>query len=733
MDDDTPSAKSLSTAGGYSQIYVIHAADTDAKEADPADTREVLFRCGNWAYRGKIQFNGLKICTPELPVLIPILQKQQGSLRYFCNASAVPENSDYFQPLAFLNDAVDFFATEMVQDSLQEEMRDMAEKFPWIDDDGSATFFEMELSNIPGYMDAISLMASKTYTRGLIIICVYSEQRLYFVVQSGEGDQALLDVRFPDISKHGEGMQLAAYNDRSVPYRKLQLWHAVEKTVPLTALKEFPKLKTLNVSSKSYQQTYCIMKSSWDNSSSVLSVHHDVLFRFGSWCYAGRVQLTSTLALADIPLIIPALRMQQSRLDFLCDTSNVPVTSPFAGALNFVSRTAPLVENNIEKSELLLQAIIEQARRDDPSEAAAIETWLEGDPSESFFELKCQLDSTQKADLNNIEMIASKTYHASGVVTVAIYFESTIYVVVQDAGKENPLLDSRFPDVSSRGRGFNIQSFGDEGSEEWPTLRNVSLWQNKNATNRDHLARMTSKDADSKDTAVTPDAKGVARNLDDEWGVGRGAKGDPEDSMEALADVDAAAARAEAKGSSAAQTERKPADPDSPTTLVRHASFQAADEVAGSKEVVGEVGERIDATAVSGAAVDRMPVNEAQERATTPTVEAVIHDSPTSNTTGKPMFSSPLALADAKNAGNGDSIDFSKSNSTLKAARPHHLPKMGSMNDNLSKKMDDIRRGLAEGEGADAPWDESGKPLLKKKKKKKAEDKELGLEAGHKE
>ena len=47
---------------------------------------------GNWAYRGKIQFDGLKISTQDLPVIIPILQKQQGSLRYFCNAGAVPES-----------------------------------------------------------------------------------------------------------------------------------------------------------------------------------------------------------------------------------------------------------------------------------------------------------------------------------------------------------------------------------------------------------------------------------------------------------------------------------------------------------------------------------------------------------------------------------------------------------------------------------------------------------------
>ncbi|CAN0549625.1 unnamed protein product, partial [Ectocarpus sp. 8 AP-2014] len=45
--------------------------------------------------------------------------------------------------------------------------------------------------------------------------------------------------------------------------------------------------------------------------------------RFGSWCYSGTVQLTPTLALVDIPHVIPALRMQQSKLDFMCDAAQV--------------------------------------------------------------------------------------------------------------------------------------------------------------------------------------------------------------------------------------------------------------------------------------------------------------------------------------------------------------------------------------------------------------------------
>ena len=101
------------------------------------------------------------------------------------------------------------------------------------------------------------------------------------------GDQPLLDVRFPDVSRHGQGVHLNSYSDTSTCWRKLTLWHVLNAE-GMQLKKEVPKIRTLNVASKNYEQTYCILKSSWDNSSPMLSVHHDVLFRFGSWCYSGR-------------------------------------------------------------------------------------------------------------------------------------------------------------------------------------------------------------------------------------------------------------------------------------------------------------------------------------------------------------------------------------------------------------------------------------------------------------
>ena len=84
---ETPSAKAAYSGEGYNQTYIImNNGDAESKASD--GNHVVFFRCGNWCYRGKIQFNGLKMDTHSLPILIPMLQRQQSSLKYFCTSKA---------------------------------------------------------------------------------------------------------------------------------------------------------------------------------------------------------------------------------------------------------------------------------------------------------------------------------------------------------------------------------------------------------------------------------------------------------------------------------------------------------------------------------------------------------------------------------------------------------------------------------------------------------------------
>ena len=95
---NAPSASEASVASlrhGYNQTYVIlkkalSGGERESKDSgnDISAANEVFFRCGNWCYRGDVDFMGLDLGLHGVPALIPCLQRQQASLKYYCTAKA---------------------------------------------------------------------------------------------------------------------------------------------------------------------------------------------------------------------------------------------------------------------------------------------------------------------------------------------------------------------------------------------------------------------------------------------------------------------------------------------------------------------------------------------------------------------------------------------------------------------------------------------------------------------
>lgn len=71
-------------------------------------------------------------------------------------------------------------------------------------------------------------------------------------------------------------------------------------------------------------------------------------------------------------------------LDFLY--TQVPTTSPFAPALGYAQHITPLVEDHICESEDTLRDLVD--RLTGMGLGDSVSRWLEGDPSNSFFEFK---------------------------------------------------------------------------------------------------------------------------------------------------------------------------------------------------------------------------------------------------------------------------------------------------------------------------------------------------------
>ena len=131
---------------------------------------------------------------------------------------------------------------------------------------------------------------------------------------------------------------------------------------------------------------------------------------------------------------------------------------------------------------------------------------FDGDSSSSFFEFKLEPDEALRKAFETVELVATKAYHASGIVTISIFYDYAMYICLGDVSDENPLLDSKFPDVSGKGRGYQITAY-DNGHPQWKALRKVSIWQTVSALEQEFrdrasdLAENKVKDTD-KDRAA---------------------------------------------------------------------------------------------------------------------------------------------------------------------------------------------------------------------------------------
>ena len=164
---------------------------------------------------------------------------------------------------------------------------------------------------------------------------------------------------------------------------------------------------------------YFIMRPRAENGGfAVTSAYREVLFRFGSWCYGGSVQLTPIINLSDIPHVIPALRMQQSRLEFVYSADQVPSTSPYTKPMAYMMKHSALMEREIFTAEDVLSKLVE--RLTEMGLGDSISSWLEGDSTQSFFEFQIAANDAEAKVLRPVELIASKCYFASGVVLVVI-------------------------------------------------------------------------------------------------------------------------------------------------------------------------------------------------------------------------------------------------------------------------------------------------------------------------
>lgn len=484
-NQDTKQSKKI-IDGGYQQVYVIKLC-----KSNDTTLRHVCFLCGEYVYEGYLHFDFLsydEMSLQYIPMIIPALQRQQDELDFSCESSRVFEESTFGAILQVHKKALEFIVDEVSSPAIIQKIEEITED--WLNH-SHGHFLEL-VANIPSEMDDVQCICSKIYAKGICFIIIYFEGIFYCILQDATEDQPILDVRFPDVSQEGDGVTLGLYNGdvenkSTLVWRKLSLWQCMPSPIvcysKMISQEEIPMLeKTENLSAPTYQQAYCVLKaptSFKDNFSERSLSNRDVLFRFGSWCYSGEVELVPDLALDDIPFVLPVLRFHQTDLNFLCDASSMPNDSIFTRPLSQIYNI-----NEVMQSEILLveDIIRDLMSKSDEYSNQNPKSWLvDVSPNEVFFEFSVVPNASSIFFQSNVELIITKSYHPNGLVSMSLYFDGSYYMFLSDdENKEQSLLDSDFPSVI-QGRGHQLKTYP-SGLPSWPELRKLSIWQNADAT-----------------------------------------------------------------------------------------------------------------------------------------------------------------------------------------------------------------------------------------------------------
>lgn len=436
--------------------------------------REACYICGKHSYHGEVALDlqhAFDTNFEDIPVILSMIQQQQNEfMPHPCDSeNDSPETDSFIGPLHEFETAQNFFISEV---SSERVAGDTAKLDPnW------QVYYELvgDTSNL--FRDII-FACSRIHSKGKQFISIYFEGVLYTAVQHDHDDYlGLLDLDFLAYFTGGkEGATLAMYNDTT--WMKLSAWKRVqrrESQMSLPNISISPKSESMHsgnladLVSDSYVQSYYILKPKENNCK-----EREVMFRFGSWFYSGNVILPTMKNLQDIPNVIRQMRLAQHKLEFVGDVSSLSASNKFVKPMQYSTLISKRMEEEAIGCEDYLHEIMTQA---DPGKEG--KHWLEDDSTTCFFEFACDSDeilSPTSEILEAIELVCSKVYNASGVISTSIIYEGLCYLQLEEMPGELPLLDSKFPDLSKKKGGCHLKTYP-RGREGWPELRSVSIWQ----------------------------------------------------------------------------------------------------------------------------------------------------------------------------------------------------------------------------------------------------------------
>lgn len=175
--------------------------------------------------------------------------------------------------------------------------------------------------------------------------------------------------------------------------------------------------------------------------------------------YSGLLKLgNDELTVRDVHTSLAKLQKRRPSLALWCARRDLPKDSPFQEVAEMLDETANVLRDEIVESSEILEEMSQYG----------MTAWIneDGNESKTYFELQAQ-----PGHLKDVELACAKLFMGDLKLHV-IFLQGSYYCTVADAGaSEQALEDVDFPDISSRGSGFQIKHY-DTGM-----YRKFAIWQ----------------------------------------------------------------------------------------------------------------------------------------------------------------------------------------------------------------------------------------------------------------
>jgi hypothetical protein len=179
------------------------------------------------------------------------------------------------------------------------------------------------------------------------------------------------------------------------------------------------------------------------------------LYRYGLYCYNGRVNVGKSDTLQRLPALLDRVQAVQGELPYVNEYDLIPASEHEGKYFTAFSKAMEFILEEVGNSEEIL------------AEEALDEGWIDADGGNMYFEFETRQDYS----LNGAEVVFAKTF-TSDIMCTIIYFGGRFMVSLSEkSDSEQALVDTLFPQIYGKRRGVTVAAY------DHPQFTRLSLWE----------------------------------------------------------------------------------------------------------------------------------------------------------------------------------------------------------------------------------------------------------------